>query len=144
MRWDRWGVGVSVLAAALGWLAGPRPAELGDESTGDAQLGSRVRALASDTTGYRGLAVAYVTSDSVRVAGLGDDGAGGAVGGDTPFEIGSIGKPLTGMLLADLIRAGTVRADEPLRDLMPTVDFADPDTAATTAEELARRPQDSH
>jgi CubicO group peptidase (beta-lactamase class C family) len=137
MRWDRWAIVAAVLVAALGWLAGPRPAELGGESTGDAPLAERVRALVDDPTGYRGLAVAFVTHDSVRVAGLGDDGAGRPVSADTLFEIGSIGKPLTGMLLADQVRAGTVRPDEPLRDLLPTVDFDDPDTAAKTAEELA-------
>jgi CubicO group peptidase (beta-lactamase class C family) len=137
MRWDRWAVVAAILVAALGWLAGPRPTHLGDESTGDAQLAGRVRALVDDRTGYRGLSVALVTRDSVSVAGLGDDGTGAPVDAGTRFEIGSIGKPLTGMLLADLARTGTVRADEPLRELMPTVDFEDPDTAATTAEELA-------
>lgn len=137
MRWDRWAALGALLVAALAWLAGPRPTDLSGQSTGDAQLGARVRALAGDTTGYRGLAVAYVTGDTVRVAGVGDDGNGERVGADTRFEIGSIGKPLTGMLLADMVRAGTVRAGEPLRDLLPDVDFEDPDTAATTAEELA-------
>ncbi|MDQ7904347.1 serine hydrolase domain-containing protein [Phytohabitans sp. ZYX-F-186] len=137
MRWDRWAVLAAVLVAALGWLAGPRPTELGGESTGDAQLGALVRSMVDDPTGYRGLAVAYVTRDAVRIAGLGDDGTGGRVGADTRFEIGSIGKPLTGMLLADLARDGTVHPDTPLRDLLPTVDFEDPDTAAKTAEELA-------
>jgi CubicO group peptidase (beta-lactamase class C family) len=137
MKWDRWAVVAAILVAVLGWLAGPRPTELGGASTGDAELAERVRSLVDDSTGYRGLAVAFVTGDSVRVAGLGDDGTGRPVGPDTPFEIGSVGKPLTGMLLADQVRAGTLRADEPLRDLLPTVDFDDPDTAARTPEELA-------
>lgn len=137
MRWDRWAIVAAVLVAVLAWLAGPRPARLGDESTGDAELAARVRALIDDPEGYRGLSVAYLSGDSVRVAGLGDDGTGKPVDAGTRFEIGSIGKPLTGMLLADLVEDGVVRPDEPLRDLLPDVDFEDPDTAAKTAEELA-------
>ncbi|MFC0530769.1 serine hydrolase domain-containing protein [Phytohabitans kaempferiae] len=136
-RLDRWAVLAAVLVAAFAWLVGPRAAELGTETTGDAELAARVRALVDDPTGYRGLAVATVEGGQVRTAGLGDDGRGGAVGAETPFEIGSIGKTLTGMLLADLVRDGTVRADQRLADLLPTVDFEDPDTADATLAELA-------
>ena len=136
MRWDRLGAAVAVLAGGLGWLVGPSAPEVGPESTGDVQLGARIESLVDGESGYKGLAVAYVTADSVRIAGVGDDGTGRDVDAGTRFEIGSIGKVLTGMLLADMVRTGTVRADETLHELLPDVDFEDPDTANTTLEEL--------
>ena len=40
-------------------------------------------------------------------------------GADSVFEIGSITKVFTGYLLADLVRYGTVRLDQPVRELLP-------------------------
>lgn len=130
---------MGILATALAWLGGPRAARLGTATTGDAALAASVRAAIGDPRGHRGLAVAVVENGTVRFAGLGDCGATGdtAVGPDTAFEIGSVTKALTGMLLADLVRDGTVRADEPLRALLPDVEFAEPDVADTTLAELA-------
>jgi len=39
--------------------------------------------------------------------------------GDTPFEVGSITKTVTGVLLADAIRRGEVGESEPIDDLLP-------------------------
>lgn len=136
----RWLTGViasGVVTAALAWLVGPHPTTLGDATTGDPALAAFVRAALADPTGYRGLAVALIEGDEVRVAGLGDRGDGVAVDRDTAFEVGSIGKVLTGMLLADLAADGTVRPEEPLRDLLPDITFDDPDLADTTLAELA-------
>lgn len=46
---------------------------------------------------------------------------------DSVFEIGSISKTFTGLILAQMVEQGTVRLDEPVRDLLP------PDTVAKPA-----------
>src|SRR5690606_20217082 len=106
---------VTVLAAGLGWVARPTPPRLGPHTTGDTTLAELVRAGLPDPTGHRGLAVAVIDGDTVQFAGLGDRGDGHAVDEHTPFEIGSVGKALTGMLLADLAEEGIVDPEEPLR-----------------------------
>lgn len=136
----RWLVGliaVGSITTAVAWLAGPRPATLGEATTGDAALAAAVRAALADPTGYRGLAVALIDDGEVRVAGLGDRGDGAPVDRGTAFEVGSIGKVLTGMLLANLVADGTVHPDDTLQDLLPDHRFDDPDLAATTLAQLA-------
>ncbi|MDR7273374.1 serine hydrolase domain-containing protein [Catenuloplanes atrovinosus] len=121
---------VAVLAVAAALVAGPRPPSLGPERSGDAALAQRVRDAVEDPDGYRGLSVAYVESGAVRYAGLGDD----RITPDTAFEIGSVTKALTGMLLADLETGGVLRAQDTLGALLPGT--AGP-AASITAEELA-------
>ena len=57
--------------------------------------------VAHDQTGHW-LAVAMIDGTSVRYGGHGADE-------HSPFEIGSITKGLTGLLLADAVRRGEVR-----------------------------------
>jgi CubicO group peptidase (beta-lactamase class C family) len=127
----------ALLAGVVGWLAGPQPARLGAATTGDPALAAAVRAAVDDPTGYRGLAVALVEDGTVRYAGLGETAPGGRpVDQDTAFEIGSIGKPLTAMLLVELAEDGTVPLDRPLRDLLPDVPLSH-ELARVTPDELA-------
>lgn len=116
------------LAVGAGLLIGPRAPELGPADSGDPAIAAAARQAAGDPTGFDTLAVA---AGDERTAGLG--GADGA----TAFELGSIAKTLTGMLLADLVEDGVVTPDDTLADLLPGVAFRDPDTAATTLEQLA-------
>lgn len=60
------------------------------------------------------------------VVGVHDDGeeiirgfGGGSPGKDTVYEIGSVSKVFTGVLLASLVRDGTVRLDQPVAELLP-------------------------
>jgi CubicO group peptidase (beta-lactamase class C family) len=76
-----------------------------------------------------GTAVAYVDADGVQFAATGkfapDDSR--AIGPDTQFEIGSVTKVFTSILLAESERAGRVRRDDPAaKFLLPA---GDPDTA---------------
>lgn len=48
-----------------------------------------------------------------------DDGSGTGVDEHTVFEIGSVTKVFTALLLADQVVAGTVALDEPLQDVYP-------------------------
>lgn len=134
---------VAVVGGLLAALVAPWPAQLGDTATGDAGIAAEVRSVIDDPAGYRGLAVARVTDGQVRVAGLGDRTTGLAGGGgepvtpDTPFEVGSIGKTLTGMLLADQIADGQVDADTTLAEALPGQRFADRRVGEITLAELA-------
>jgi len=116
---------VTAVAAVGSVAAAPSPYQLGESSTGDRALAAQVREAAGDEPGYRGLSVVLVDGQAMRTAGVGDAGPA-RVDAATRFEIGSVTKTLTGMLLADMVDDGTVRADEPLRALLPGVRFSDP------------------
>lgn len=122
---------VALAPAVVAVLLAPRPPMVSDEAHGDGALAERTHELLEDRTGYDGIAVAQVADGEIRTVGL------GGVGPDTPFEIGSIAKALTGMLLADLAGDGIVELREPVSALLPNTSFADPQVAATTLEELA-------
>lgn len=128
MSTARRGVAAGALAVGAALLLGPAPPDLGSASAGDPGLAARTRDAAGDGRGFRTLAVA----DGQQLAA----GLGGATA-DTAFELGSVAKPLTGMLLADLVDTGAVRLDDTLGELLPDVRFADADVAGTTVEQLA-------
>ena len=56
---------------------------------------------------------------------------------ETAFEIGSITKVFTNLLLAELVAKGKVRYDTTIGDLLKDVEFANPEVAFITLEELA-------
>ena len=51
----------------------------------------------------------------------------GAAKSDSIFEIGSITKTFTGLVLAQMVEQGLVKLDEPVRDLLPVGTVAKPD-----------------
>lgn len=117
--------GVAAAAVAVGgWLLRPDPPEFGPP-TGDETLRSRVTEHYSGP-GHR-LAVAVVSGDSVKFAGYGADE-------HSSFEIGSISKGLTGLLLADAVRRGEVKLDQQVGSLLP---LEGAEVASATLEELA-------
>lgn len=124
-RLTRRAVTAVVAAVATGALAtatiGPDPPSLSAATSGDRELAQQVRDVLGGPDGYRGVAVALVDDGGIRLAGLGTSGhpARHTVDGDTRFEIGSMTKALTGMLLADLVADGEVRLDQRVGDLVP-------------------------
>jgi serine-type D-Ala-D-Ala carboxypeptidase/endopeptidase len=68
-----------------------------------------------------GLVVGYLAGGAERIAGYGHTGAGdpGTPGPGTIFEIGSITKVFTGLLLADLADRGVVGLDDPVARYLP-------------------------
>ena len=56
---------------------------------------------------------------SVICAGKLDDGTDRAVDGDTVFEIGSITKTFTALLLQDMVRRGEMKLDDPVAKYLP-------------------------
>ncbi|GGM21608.1 hypothetical protein GCM10011608_02810 [Micromonospora sonchi] len=117
---------IALVAGIVAGLAGfgvmPRAPRLTAQATGDAELAAAARAAVDGPEGHRGLAVALIDGGRIRTAGLGDrDRAGHPVESDTPFEIGSVTKVLTGMLLATRVDAGAVRPDDTLGTTWPQV-----------------------
>ena len=102
--------GCAVLALLLGVAWRPAPARLPATITGDASLGQLGRKVIGDDR--PALAVACVSPGSIRTAVMG-------AGATDRFEIGSISKGLTGLLLADMIERGEVQADTRLETLLP-------------------------
>ncbi|MFD9354729.1 serine hydrolase domain-containing protein [Streptomyces sp. NPDC060031] len=88
---------------------------------------------------YHSLSVALVCEDTVSFAGIGTGHPGSPPPAteDIAFEIGSITKALTGMLLCSLAEQGTVSVDQPVAELLPDYAFASTTAQATTLEELA-------
>lgn len=56
---------------------------------------------------------------------------------DTLFEIGSITKVFTGLLLAQAVVDGKVRLDTTIAELLPDLKFTDPQVAAITLKQLS-------
>ncbi len=61
----------------------------------------------------------------------------GAAKPDSIFEIGSMTKTFTGLILAQMIEQGKVKADEPVRELLPPGTVAKPEGAEITLVDLA-------
>ncbi|HLH07280.1 MAG TPA: serine hydrolase [Terriglobales bacterium] len=61
----------------------------------------------------------------------------GAAKPESIFEIGSITKTFTGLILAQMVAQGTVRLDEPVRELLPPGTVSKPDGSEITLLDLA-------
>lgn len=95
------------------------PAAAQDAFTDDAGM----RAYLHDTFDGKNIAmvVGLVDAQGVRVVGAGglDNGTGQPVNGDTIFEIGSITKTFTALLLQDMVERGEVKLDDPVAKFLP-------------------------
>lgn len=107
-----------VAAMLFGAFAGQRHAFA--ESELEAKVATHAQA-AIDEEGVVGLVIAVVRDDETFIRGFGKTVAGGDRAPDerTVFEIGSITKAFTGILLATMVEAGEVRLDTPLQELLP-------------------------
>ncbi|WP_329581482.1 beta-lactamase family protein [Kitasatospora sp. NBC_01250] len=104
-------------------LAGARtPA--GSELAGDEalRLERQLRPLFQGLPPHSGVAVAVIQGDQRTVAcrGYTDPAAKRPVRADSRFEIGSITKTFTALLLADMVARGEVRYDDPIDRYLPT------------------------
>ncbi|MFN0105966.1 MAG: serine hydrolase [Bryobacteraceae bacterium] len=66
-----------------------------------------------------GIVLGLLDENGPRVIARGKSGTDRALDGSTVFEIGSISKTFTGLLLADMIERGEVKPDDPLSKYMP-------------------------
>ncbi|MDJ0315803.1 serine hydrolase domain-containing protein [Arthrobacter antibioticus] len=124
---------LAAAAAALvvilaGVLAAPQVPLLATETTGDIALASTLADKAAMESGARDtLAAAVIGEDGIIFAGLGADDT-------TEFEIGSITKTFTALLLAQAVERGDVTLDDQLGDYL---DLGDSAAAAVTLGELS-------
>ena len=94
--------------------------------------------LDGETLGLEALAVVAIEGGDVRIATFGRELDGAPVGPSTGFEIGSVTKALTGLLLADLIDAGRVEADTTLAEATRGTLELEGEGARTELARLAR------
>ena len=122
---------VAALVVAGAVALAPRAPKLGSEVSGDGRLAADASAALEGQQGMRALAVARVERGRVTTAGLGR-----GVDARTRFELGSVTKPLTGMLLSELARRGEVRLNEPVGRLVGRR-LAGTDVASASLTQLA-------
>lgn len=123
-------VGVTA-GALLALLAGsliltPKPPTLAAERTGDPQLSEWLATNLDDGTRDT-VVTAVITPEGTRFAGLGADE-------DDEFEIGSVTKTITSLLLAQAVERGEVSLDDRLGSYL---DLGDSAAADVTLEELS-------
>ena len=103
-----------LIAGTLLFLSGAANA-MDDNALGDI-LDRRVL---GDVSGVC-MAAAVIEGDSVaRAWRCADPADAGRIGPDVAFEIGSVTKTMTGILLADLVARGEASLDDPLADHLP-------------------------
>lgn len=117
--------GIAVSVGLVGALARPRPPSLSTTVTGDPALAAL--ALPYLDGALDRVSIAVVDGSTVTYANFGADGT-------TVYEIGSITKTFTSLLLADAIERGEVTADTRLGALLP---LGDSPAADVTLAELA-------
>ena len=77
-----------------------------------------------------GVAVAIFEGGPVtHLRGFGDAGGGAEVTPQTLFPIGSLTKSMTALAIMQLVEAGSVDLDAPVRDYLPWFTVADDDAA---------------
>lgn len=101
-----------VLVLTVGLLAMPTPPRLAEQSSGSEALGDRVRPGLIEAGALDRATVSVMTPDSTDFAGFGADE-------NTEFEIGSVTKTMTGLLLQVAIDRGEVTAETTLETLLP-------------------------
>src|SRR5690348_3857603 len=117
-RWFGW----LAMLAVLVTLPTPAPAQLSAHPAAwaipsNAEIARLLDARIAGRAG-EGIVVGIVTPSGRRIVARGPKGAP-AFDGRTLFEIGSVTKVFTGLLLADMARRGEVRLDQPVNELLP-------------------------
>ena len=110
---------IGMLIGALASLGlGPRTPTLGPAQAGDPGLAEDARASLASDRGLQTLSVGRVRDGQASFAGLGEED-GVAPTAQTLFELGSITKTFTGLLLADAVERGELALDDRLSDHLP-------------------------
>lgn len=145
--------GVLAVTLALGALVGlalVKPARLSDTTRGDATLTRDVRSAVGEGRGLQTLSVARIENGRTTFAGLGglDENGSAAPAPETVYELGSVTKTWTGMLLADAVKRGEMTLDAPISTYLPELagtpaGTVTPQQLATHTSGLPRLPQAS-
>jgi len=115
------------LIGAAGAAAGAVPSSADDERPADVSIGQVEHVLAEhlDDSGVPGGAFAVVSQGRVDAGGVGSAGGDRELAADTPFVIGSATKSFTALAVMQLVDAGRVDLDAPVRDYVPEFELAD-------------------
>ncbi|HQE32321.1 MAG TPA: serine hydrolase [Propionibacteriaceae bacterium] len=106
----------ALMAILVTLLLAPTPAPVGYRSAGDAVLVNRVRALVAgpearasgSDQGFRSLAVGVVDGPTSSYAFIGDRGDGSPPDASSTFELASVTKTFTALMLRDQGRGAPV------------------------------------
>jgi CubicO group peptidase (beta-lactamase class C family) len=107
-----------VIGTLLGLTLGPGTPALGGAHSGDETLAADVRAALVSDHGYQTLSVGRVRGGAVSFAGLGEED-GAIPTPQTRYELGSITKTFTGMLLADAVTRNEMTLEDRLAQHLP-------------------------
>lgn len=123
----------AVIAAALGlWLASTGPAAAQDSTNGTATVqwsipsDAEIRKILIDRIETQrqsvGIVVGIIDAGDSRIVSYGqlDEGDPRPLNGDTVFEIGSITKVFTSLLLSDMTLRGDLALDDPVGKYLPS------------------------
>ncbi|TDB73882.1 class A beta-lactamase-related serine hydrolase [Micromonospora sp. KC721] len=138
---NHWWRGTAVVAATgLAILAGPGPAlaaGAGGDAAVDAAAVERVVADFASRAGYPGVAVAITKGGQVQyVGGHGHDSSGAAVTATTPMPAASVSKSFTALAVMQLVEAGKMELNAPVRQYLPDFQVDDARGARITVREL--------
>jgi CubicO group peptidase (beta-lactamase class C family) len=130
---------LSVLAG-VGTAATAVSSSVGDGRQTSASIAQVERVLAGqlDGSGVSGGAVALVSDGRVAARGVGSAGGGRDVTADTPFVIGSATKSFTALSVMQLVDAGRVDLEAPVRDYVPELEVADQRVSDIAVRDLLR------
>ncbi len=132
-RWVVAAVAAALIGAGLTLVGGPHSPDL-DTRTGDPVLAADLTGVLRDDRGLESVSAARVVQGETVFAGLGG-AQSPAPTPDTPFELGSITKTMTGLLLADGITHGELALDATLQTYLP--ELAGTAVGSATLEQLA-------
>ena len=115
------------LIGATGAAAGTVPSLADDERQPDGSIGHVQSVLAEqlDDSGVPGGAFAVVSQGRIDARGVGSAGGDREVAAGTPFVIGSATKSFTALAVMQLVDAGRVDLDAPVREYVPELQLAD-------------------
>lgn len=139
---NRWrGTAGAVVIGLATVLVASGPASARGPAPGEAELdGAAVARLVTDfaeRAGYPGVAVAITKGDQVVwTAGYGRDSSGAAVTDTTPMPLAPVSKSFTALAVLQLVEAGRVQLDAPVRDYLPDFRIADRRGSSITVRQL--------
>ena len=133
LRWIVAAFAAALIGGMLTWVGGPRSPSL-TTATGDPGLRADLARVLRDDRGLESVSAARVVDGRIIFAGLGGPTSSTPTP-DTPFELGSVTKTLTGLLLADGVTRGELRLDAPVQSYL--TELAGTAVGSATLEQLA-------
>lgn len=117
---------LALLVSGAGAAAGTGPPSADDTRPAGVSIGEVEGVLAEqlDASGVPGGVVAVVSDDRVEARGAGIAGGDRAVTADTPFVLGSATKSFTALAVMQLVDAGRVDLEAPVREYVPEFELA--------------------